>query len=83
MGSVKESLKRKSSSNSEEAGNFHYAAVPGKEDVIQITFVEEGKKRSVLLETFSDEQFELFDRLREKINLIRFKSEDESLVFND
>lgn len=74
MGNLKTYLSdRDNQKNSINNDKFLYSAVPGQENVVKVSFYDEGKKQSVLLETFSDEQFELFDRLKNKVD--EFRSE--------
>lgn len=50
----------------DDEGEIIWEAVPGKEGLIKCTYTDEnGSKHSTILETFSDEQFEKIDRLRE------------------
>lgn len=42
---------------------FHYEPVAGNEKLVEISRIENGKKLSVIFETFSEEQIRLFQRV--------------------
>jgi hypothetical protein len=50
----------------DEETNFNYSAVPGKDNVIKVSFKDDGQNKSVMIETFSDAQFDLFNRAKKR-----------------
>ena len=44
-----------------------YNEVPGKQNLVTVSFYENGEKQSVQLETFPDEQINFFDSLKEQV----------------
>jgi hypothetical protein len=49
-----------------EIPKFTYSQVPDQENILKASFMDEGVERSVLIQTFSDKQFELFDRIKNR-----------------
>ena len=51
-----------------EPTHFSYSQVPGEENLLQVSFLDGGKEATVIAETFSEKQFELFERVKKKID---------------
>jgi hypothetical protein len=51
--------------------SFNYNPVPGQDNVVEVSFYENGQKQSVRLETFSNEQIELFESVKQKVQEYR------------
>jgi hypothetical protein len=52
------------SENENTVKTFHYSPAKGGDNVVEVSIIDKGEKLSVLFETFSEAQFELFERLK-------------------
>jgi hypothetical protein len=71
METLKSYTKGKQVMENNENSDFNYSHVAGQENIIKVSFKDEGQNKSVLLETFSDAQFRLIDRLKERAHELR------------
>ncbi|OJW12507.1 hypothetical protein [Mucilaginibacter sp. 44-25] len=69
MSTLKKLIRRRSdvAKAMSHGDELKYNEVPGKENLVVVSFYENGEKQSVQLETFPDEQISFFASLKEQV----------------